>query len=493
MTKARSLTIIIVVGFLVSILFSVIFSFADEQLTFTAYYPSPNGYYNQLNATDLSVTNKLFVGKQLNIGSPDPNSDADVNIISPNDPASLVLIGVNDTYSYADLSLAAYEPSATNDPHIWVMTHSAQTPDEHKLIYRHHESGSGPGNFPAVLTMDTNGNVGIGTTSPATPLHVYSDNSQTIEMQGTQPTIFFNETDESNPNAAVRNQFQIRKENRNLHFQAQNDAGTNPEDKVVFHNDGNVTMPNGYLTIGRDTPTGNGLYVYRNAIQETHKSAVGAYIDQRTTTTNNVSYPTQGVKAVVNSYVNAGRKNTGGVIGVNSQAIHRSKGNLQQIYGAMIEYGSILAGGAGTINNAYGVSIRPYKYGPITDRNYALHIWAMPNSGPSEYAIYQEGAADDNYFAGRVGIGSKTPSERLEIDGKIKFTGGGKIGTNAWPEGSYCIMRSGGSCPTGFNKGYICVDTEDDDNLDKQGGSNGASKIHADCGGSSARFEFCCK
>ena len=160
MTKTRSLTIIIATGFLVSILFSAMFSFAEERMTFTAYYPAPNAYYNKLNATELSVTNNVFVGNQLNIGSADTGSTADLNIISPDNSAALMLLGDNDPFAYATIALAS-PSSVTNstDPNVWIMAHFAMSGNDHKLGYMYHGSGTGEDAFVVPLAMDTNGDV----------------------------------------------------------------------------------------------------------------------------------------------------------------------------------------------------------------------------------------------------------------------------------------------------------------------------------------------
>ncbi|MEM7108937.1 MAG: tail fiber domain-containing protein, partial [Bacteroidota bacterium] len=47
--------------------------------------------------------------------------------------------------------------------------------------------------------------------------------------------------------------------------------------------------------------------------------------------------------------------------------------------------------------------------------NYAVFVPDMTGSG-NKYAFYQSGTADENYFAGNVGIGTTTPSARLDVE-----------------------------------------------------------------------------
>jgi hypothetical protein len=58
-----------------------------------------------------------------------------------------------------------------------------------------------------------------------------------------------------------------------------------------------------------------------------------------------------------------------------------------------------------------------------------------------------------------------------------------------WPDGSYCILRAGGSCPAGFNTGYIYTDGEDSDPHTRCSGAIGASA----CDSNGSTIEFCCK
>jgi len=180
MTKTRSLTIIIVVGFLVSILFSAIFSFA-ESLTFTAYYPSPNAFYNQLNTTYLKVNKDAQVVGTLAVGEYTPTADSDIYVKRNNEPASLMLYGQGEVgvSNNADLILASPGfPASLNDPNVWAMSHDMNN----SLVYFHHRSGNA--GFRPALTMYNNATayfserLGIGAgpaSAPRRRLHVVAD------------------------------------------------------------------------------------------------------------------------------------------------------------------------------------------------------------------------------------------------------------------------------------------------------------------------------
>jgi hypothetical protein len=41
----------------------------------------------------------------------------------------------------------------------------------------------------------------------------------------------------------------------------------------------------------------------------------------------------------------------------------------------------------------------------------------------------------------------------------------------AWPDGPFCVMRAGGSCPAGFEEGYRFWDDADDGNDNRSAGA----------------------
>lgn len=75
------------------------------------------------------------------------------------------------------------------------------------------------------------------------------------------------------------------------------------------------------------------------------------------------------------------------------------------------------------------------------------------------------------------GLNGLTVNGDATVTGKVTSapTASGDISTTVttkdyvdtkWPDGHYCILRSGGSCPSGFSPGVIGFDTEDTDNAD---------------------------
>jgi len=178
MIKRRLLTIAIVLGFLMPILFSAVLSFA-EQMTFTTYFPSPNNiYYNGLNATALSVDDHFQVGNSLGVGQYVADADSDIHIVKTDGPANLMLFGQGDEDSpHAQVRLLSngYFPSI-DDYNVWEMDHNI----DDNLVFLHHTSGI-PGN-KQVLTLNTTGRVGLNTPNPQANLHITSPQRDLIRL-----------------------------------------------------------------------------------------------------------------------------------------------------------------------------------------------------------------------------------------------------------------------------------------------------------------------
>ena len=108
------------------------------------------------------------------------------------------------------------------------------------------------GTFTGGLTVDTdtlkvdstNNRVGIGTTSPASDLHVVTSDYKAAQFEGPRPTLFFKETDGS-----ADENYQIRLNGGDLRFQSQNDAQSNAVDRMTIDSSGNVG-------IGETSPLG---------------------------------------------------------------------------------------------------------------------------------------------------------------------------------------------------------------------------------------------
>jgi len=349
MTKTRSLTIIIVASFLISILFSSMLSFAGEKLSFTAYYPSPTGFYHRLNSTYLSVSDTMHVGKQLNIGLINPDSNADVNIVSLNDSASLVLLGDNDDYSYATLALATPSDSMySTDPNFWLMSHVAMPGDEHKLAHMYHGSEMDEDEFVTPLVMNPNGD-------------------------------------------------------------------------IVFY--GNVTIPNGRMSIGISSIRDHGLVVKRDFEDEDNAYGILARVIQQPTASGD--HNIAGLKSGAIADLSSG-DNTGSIQGIHSQVFLKSSGTLNEAYGAKIEVG--LDADYGTIDKVYGVRIAasdissPINGDIKTVSLLRLHSEPFITPGNLRYGIYQAGTDDKNYFAGRVGIDVfNLGTHLLTVDGGVRI------------------------------------------------------------------------
>ena len=134
--------------------------------------------------------------------------------------------------------------------------------------------------------------------------------------------------------------------------------------------------------------------------------------------------------------------------GMDFRTDHYGTGTVNGAYGG---FGAVLNDAGGTINNAYGLYTylsnastgkinnayglylgAPLNAGGGTFSNYTGVYIANPSAISGAYGLYSAGGT--NYFGGKVGIGTATPAQALEVSGNVKLDGSGHGIT--YPDGS---------------------------------------------------------
>ncbi len=127
-----------------------------------------------------------------------------------------------------------------------------------------------------------------------------------------------------------------------------------------------------------------------------------------------------------------GAFNINQAIGVTGDATMSGTGTINQLVGVQ----AVPFANSGTVNQAigistylentgansvveyHGISIGGYNGAGTLQNSIGVFIQDLPGSA-SQYGIYQQGATDSNYFAGRVGIGVTSPQTALDVGGAL--------------------------------------------------------------------------
>lgn len=187
--------------------------------------------------------------------------------------------------------------------------------------------------------------------------------------------------------------------------------GTNNAEKMRIYPNGEVaingTGPNGYgsrLFVQHGVDNSKALFVSHQPAFEAGSPAQTDYAAYIQATTN----------------VHAGVTNAGSMTALLSFARLAGPGTLANAYGGILEVG--VSDPSGTLTNAYGAVLKSTRVTGATITNgFALYIQDVLAN--TDWGIYQAASSDDNYFAGRVGIGTTALTATLEVNGSAKISG----------------------------------------------------------------------
>ena len=253
------------------------------------------------------------------------------------------------------------------------------------------------------LVLDTNGNVGIGTTSPQAPLHV-----QGRSLFGSNAAPF--------TNTAIT---------------------ITARDYITGNLAGNI---GGSISLG--------LFNYYN---HTGSTSANIYdITQSPVIPASSTGPIGSFTGQSSSPQNAGSGNVSSFIGSYINPSHSGSGQVSSLYGSMIWPWSGGTGNittmtginvenflvsTGNVTTAYGINVSTPAGGSggyITGTNYGIYIGNQTGTATSgtAYNFYSAGATSTNVFDGNVGIGtaSVTSGYKLEVYGQDARINGISVG-----------------------------------------------------------------
>jgi hypothetical protein len=180
---------------------------------------------------------------------------------------------------------------------------------------------------------------------------------------------------------------------------------TNGVDRARFHSDGN-------MSIGGTNNTA------RLNVINTVAGSRGLYAAQATAIGANTTQNDTGLYVDAINAVGSGVTNSGSLVGTQVQAWNTGAGTLTNALGIRFFAGNL---STGTITNAYGMQVLLVNTSGTITNGYGVYINDV--AATNDYAIYQIGTNDTNYFAGNVGIGTASPTTPLDVTGNIRSTG----------------------------------------------------------------------
>ena len=280
------------------------------------------------------------------------------------------------------------------------------------------------------LTIQTDGNVGIGTTTPSTKLYIYKTYTSDANVTGTEN--YTRNTATLTGNRYVRGIRSVvlnRQDENGNHSYGYGMEGVAYTDGTYTFNSlrgGNFSAyTNSTAASGQDNMYG----IVANGYLNSSGTASNVYGSLNQGYNNNT-----GTVNAANGAYNLAFVNNSGDIGTaygSRNYVYKNTngtGNITTAYGTHSRVRNSNTSGVGNITNAYAYYGLIDKHASGLDHGTSYGMRLNVNAGGTRYGIYTENEGR-NYFSANVGIGVTSPSQELHVAGGARVTDLGGSGT----------------------------------------------------------------